>query len=649
MRLEKMHGWNGVVLRVDLTKGKVVKQPLDKEAAKNFIGGRGLNSKVLFDEIKPGIDPLGPENVLCLSSGPFTGTSLSLTSRIEVSTLSPHSNILGDGNAGGDFPAFLRFAGYDQIVITGRANNPTYLWIEDENVELKKASDLWGKNSWETTDMLKEEHGKDTKVACIGQAGENLVRFACTMFDKHYTASRGSGAVCGSKNLKAIAVRGTKKPELADPDEFEKLAREDRTFFIKDKVQREIHEYGTHLGVIRWWPGYRYFQKLLGPKEVPEELTPKGWKKYEVRREGCYGCVVACRDVFKIPSGKYKGEIGKALEYETIFCLGINCGVLKALPIMEMGNLADKYGMCTIPLGNTIAFAKELYNKGMITKKDTGGLSLGWEDTDNQIELIHKIALREGFGNLVAEGMYSFAKIVGKGAMDYCYHVKGLSRGPPHYPVGVFTLAHATSTRGADHLRGRSWAFGENDPVIFKEWVKKGLISTEPVPALIVSENAATLADTIGRCKGSVNNWPSAVPLSFKYPLWDGVAKLLTTATGVEYDATKVVETLERIYAIERAFLIRQGIKRKHDRLVTWPNRKGTPEEKRDLEEHAKMLTEYYKTRGWDQTGTPARKTLEHLGLKYVADELESHGPYPDWDGPPLWPLNKYPHGGARA
>ncbi len=647
---DKMYGWWGTVLRVDLTREKVVKQPLDKETAVKFIGGRGLNSKVLFDEIKPGIDPLGPENVICLSSGPLTGTSVGLSSRIEVSTLSPLSYILGDGNSGGDFPAVLRRAGWDQIIITGRASSPKYLWIENENVELRDASDLWGRTTFETNDMLCEEHGKDVRTMSIGQAGENLVRFACTVFDRHFTAARGSGAVCGSKNFKAVAVRGTRKIEAANPNEFEELSREDREFFRRDKTQLEIHRYGTHLGVIRWWPAFRYFKKLLAPEDIPKELWPEGWKTAELRRYGCYGCVVSCRDVFKIPEGKYRGEVGKALEYETISCVGINCGILDPLAIRVMNNLADKYGMDTIPLGNVIAFAKELYHRGILTKEDTGGIPLEWEDADTQIELMHKIAMREGFGNLLAEGMYSFAKIIGRGAMDYCYHVKGLCRGPPLYPVGVFTLAHATSTRGADHLRGRSWAFGENDPDIFPEWVKKGLIPKDPVPALHVSENAATLPDVIGRCKGSVNNWPSAVPLCFKWPIWDGAAKLLAALTGVEYDGSKLMEVTERVYTLERALLVKQGITRKHDRLVTTPDRKGTPEEKQDLEEHAKMLTEYYQLRGWDlEDGIPTRQTLERLGLKYVADELESNMPYPDWDGPPLWPLDKYPHGGTRA
>jgi len=227
-----MYGWMGTILRVDLTGDKIIKQPLDKSVVKDVIGGRGINSLTLFKEVKPGIDPLGPGNVICFSSGPLTGTPLSLTSRIEVSTLSPLSGILGDGNAGGEFPTFLRRAGYDQIVITGRASKPKYLWIDDGNVELRDASHLWGKTTWQTTDILKKTHGRDVRVACIGQAGENLVRFASTMFDRYASAARGSGAVMGSKNLKAIAVRGSGGVKLALPKEFRKLAWEYTELFL---------------------------------------------------------------------------------------------------------------------------------------------------------------------------------------------------------------------------------------------------------------------------------------------------------------------------------------------------------------------------------------------------------------------------------
>ena len=648
-----MYGWKGTVLRVDLLRNEVTEQPLDESVAKNFIGGRGLNSKTLFDAVKPGTDPLSPENVLCFAPGPLTGTPLGLTSRLEVSTLSPYSGILGDGNAGGSFATFLKWAGYDQIVITGRAGSPKYLWIDNGNVELRDARDLWGKTTWETDDILHRRHGERISVACIGQAGEHLVRFASTMVDKYASAARGSGAVWGSKNLKSIAVRGTGRVKLARPEEFRQLAREDREFFSKDRLQREvIAVYGTHIGMMYWHPGYRYFQKYLAADEIPDDLAPEAWKKYEIGRTGCFGCPVRCRDVYRIPDGRRSGEVGSALEFECIDCLGTNCGIQDPVAIMEMENLADMYGMCVIGLGNTIAFAKELYSRGVISREDTGGLSLDWDDADSQVELIHRIALREGFGDLVAEGLYSLAKITGKGAMDYCYHVKGLSRGT-HKP-GLFALAHATSTRGADHLRGRSWAYGENDADLFRMLVKirmlPPLMSKNPVEGLTISERATTLTDSIGRCKGAVNSWVCAVPLVWKYPMWDGLAKLLSAATGIEFDEAKLVEAADRIYTLERAFNIRQGITRKHDGLPQKPDMKDTRQGEEELEKHEKMLTQYYRVHGSDpDTGIPTREWLEQMGLKYVADELDAHGTYAEWDGPPLWSVEKYPHGGTRA
>lgn len=251
-------------------------------------------------------------------------------------------------------------------------------------------------------------------------------------------------------------------------------------------------------------------------------------------------------------------------------------------------------------------------------------------------------ARREDFGNKIAEGLYGLAKIIGGEAIEYCYHVKGLSRGV-HQP-GVYGLSHATSTRGADHLRGRSWAYGEQYPELFKELQEKGLIPKDIPGIIICSERAALIADLTGRCKCAVNSWPAAVPLVTKYPLWEGVARLLSAATGLKFDSVKIEEITDRVYALERAFIVRQGITRKHDGLPQRPSVKETSKGRRELEEHERMLRGYYKLRGWDvKTGIPTKETLERLGLKYVADELESHGPYPEWDGPALWPSDKYP------
>ncbi len=647
-----MNGWQGRVLDINLTEGKVDWKDLDPWLAENFLGGRGFNSHTLFMNTAPGTDPLGPDNILCLAPGVLTGTPLPLSSRLEVSTLSPYSGILGDGSAGGMFPTFLKLAGVDQVIVRGVSPEPVYLCIEDGRAEIRDASFLWGMNTWETVDALKEVHGRDVKVACIGQAGENLVRFASTMVDKHSSAARGSGAVWGSKGLKAIAVRGTGKVSLAEKEGFRELADADRKFFITDDFQHNtVRKYGTHIGVLTWEPGYRHFERYLDEKDIPPELLPNAWKQYESGRYACYGCPVACKNRYVIPEGPYKGEENAGLEYESIHCLGINSGVTAPEAIMVLSNLADKYGMDVIALGNTIALAKDLYARGIISERDTGGLRLEWEDADTETELVHLTALREGFGNVVAEGLYSMAKIIGGTAPDYCWHVKGLSRGV--HPPGIMALAHATSTRGADHLRGRTWAYGENDGEIFAKLVRDGLVpdvETDVVNCLTLCERVTAVTDAIGRCKGAVTSWVAAVPLVWKYPLMDGVARLVSSATGVPYNEKDIETVGERIYITERAFNVRQGISAVHDRIPQKPEVRDSEQGAVERRQHAEMLREYYRVHGYDEeSGVPSSHRMQELGLNEAARILHQEERAPAWDGPPLRDLSAYPHGGKRA
>ena len=646
-----MYGWGGRVIYIDLTREKVVVQPLSETEAKMYLGGRGLNSYRLFKMVKPGIDPLSPDNVLCIANGVLAGTVLSMTSRTEISSLSPLTGILGDGNAGGEFSAILKHAGYDQIVITGRASKPKYIWIEDDTVEIRDASDLWGSKVGELVDTLRDIHGDDISVAGIGPAGEHLVRFATTMIDKYHSGARGTGAVWGSKNLKAIAVRGTKGVEIADPETFYKLAKEDEEWFKKNEFVQKIYKViGTHYGLLAWYPGWRYYEKYLGPEDLPEGIRPPDFAKYEVGRTQCYSCPIACKDVYKLPRWN---EYGVASEFESIFALGANNAVTDTEAVLKMEHMADEYGMDVITLGDTLALAKFLYEKGIITDTDTGGIPLKWGDAETQIKLIEMIAYREGFGNKLAEGYRNFAKIIGPEALKYCYDVKGLSRGWYHVDFlnGIFTLAHATSTRGADHLRGRSWAYWENDinmdPELVKKLLEGGLpdYRKDPVGALIVSERACTLTDSIGRCKGSINTWPQAIPLVWKYPLFKGLAKLLTAATGYEFTEEKLVEIADRIYLIEMSFNVRQGIKKKHYAVPFPPEIVNTPKIQAEIKRHWEMVNEYLKRRGCDvETAVPKRETLRKLGIEWVADEIENKE-FPEWDGPPLWSLDKYPHG----
>ncbi|MDX9787324.1 MAG: aldehyde ferredoxin oxidoreductase C-terminal domain-containing protein [Desulfobacterales bacterium] len=644
-----MYAWCGTLLGVDLTCQTFEKKVLNPDVARDFLGGRGLNAKTLFDRVKPGIDPLAPENLLCFAPGMLTATSLGLASRLHVSTLSPYSGILGDGNVGGAMASVMKQAGYDQIVVAGASSKPVYLLIEDGEISFHDAGNLWGLTTWATTDALVQRHGKGVCVACIGQAGENLVRQASTIVDKYASAARGSGAVWGSKKLKAMVLRGTGGPELFDRPGYIALTREDKRFLTQDRVQKEVASvYGSHYGVTHWFPGFRNSAKVLSADEIPPALRPEAWKAYEIGRVGCRGCHIKCKNAYKIPEGGRKGEMGEALEYEAIYCLGTNCGVFDPLAIMEMENLCDAYGVDVIAIGNTIALAKDLYNRGIIDDRVTDGLDLSWENVEGQVELIHKTVMREGFGNLIAEGMYALAKRIGKGAMDYCYHVKGLGRGV--YPAGLFSLAHAVATRGADHLRGRSWAAGDNsDEEVLKELVAKGIISNDPVQSIIHGERVTTLADCIGRCKGAVNTWTCALPLVWKGSLFEGLAEMLTKATGIPFTAKMVVAVSDRVGAVERAFNARRGITIKEDRLPQRLEFRNTPEGAMERKTHLTLVRAWYEKNGYDTvTGRPTRQTCERLNIAEVAKRLEEDGPYNTWDGPPLRDLNSYPKGGKR-
>ncbi|WP_418791182.1 aldehyde ferredoxin oxidoreductase family protein [Phosphitispora sp. TUW77] len=639
-----MYGWFNCRLRVNLTIGSLQREIIGEQVLRAFIGGRGLNDWVLFQEVPADADPLSSDNVICFAPGPLTGTAVPMNSRCEVSTIGPHSNILGDGNGGNIFPYKMKRSGLDQIVVTGRSEIPVYLWIENDKVELCDASAFWGMNTWETTDALKKIHGSDIGVACIGQAGETLVRFASVIFDKFSSAARGAGAVMGSKHLKAIVVRGSKKVPVADEVKLKLLAGEDREYFLTNPFQKEtVSRVGTHHGLGYWFPGWHNNAKYLSSKEVPQQIHTEAWAKYQTGRAACHTCPSFCKDVYCIPEGPYAGETGSAMEYEGIHCLGINCGIEEPAPIMIMQNLADKYGMCVIPLGNNIAFAKDLLARGILSLDDVDGLDLSWDNQEAQIELIHRIALRRGFGSILAEGEIGAAKLIGRNSEEYNDQVKGTGRG--HFPPGIFALAHATSTRGADHLRGRSWAFGENDGDLFSQLIEQGFIPSDDIGKLLASEEACAVNDCLGRCKGSVNAWVNAIPLVWKYPLYGGLARVMAAATGISFSENELIMAGRRVYLLEMALNARRGVTRASDRLVQRPELRDTPEGLQQRQQHDAMLTEYYRRRGCNPiNGVPARSALEALGLAEVADVLEAE-PVRTWDGPPLWPLSDYPQG----
>jgi len=637
---DKWYGWAGTILRIDLTREKIVKQPLSKDMACNFLGGRGFNAKVLWDEIEPGTDPLSPNNVLCIGVGPLNGTLMPMSGRFNVSCKSPLTGILGDGNIGGHWASELKFAGYDQIVITGKAKKPVYIWINDDDVEIRSADHLWGKTTWETEKIITKEHGRDVQVCGIGQAGENLVRCSTTIANLFRSGSPGSGAVWGSKNLKAIAVKGTKGVKIAKQNEFLKLTEEDRKFLIENEyIQGTIVGLGTPGYAPYWfWP---FDAKGLTAEEARSKIGGEILlERYTVNLEGCFNCMAPCGRFFRVLVGPHAGIRGRAPEGGSIITMAFYCQNLNWPSILKIINLCNQYSLNTYPTGDVIQLAMELYEKGIITKEDTDGLPLEWGNEEVEIELIHKIALREGFGNKLAEGPYCFAKIIGGEAKKLYSHTYGYGRGAGY--SGSLGLLYMTSTRGADHLRGVS----ERYPP--KLWKGRGLAELNEA-AVILGQHEWVLADCLERCKCAVNTWAIGCPL--RDPLGVGRAKMLSAATGWDVKPEELDKVAERVYNIERAFNVREGCSRKYDR-PPWKSFNLLVNGKHIItqEECDIMLNNYYILRGWNvKTGVPTRKKLEGLGLGYVADELEAGIPYPEWDGPPLWPLEKYPHGGERA
>ncbi|MHA2408137.1 MAG: aldehyde ferredoxin oxidoreductase family protein [Candidatus Ranarchaeia archaeon] len=505
--VNEWYGWAGTILRVGLTKEKIDKKPLTKELAYNFLGGRGFNAKVLWDEIKPGIDPLGPENVLCIGVGPLNGTAMPMSGRFNITCKSPLTGILGDGNAGGYWAPELKFAGYDQIVITGRSEKPVYLWINDDCVEIKDASHLWGKTTWESEKIIQEEHGKDVQVCGIGQAGENLVRASTTIANLFRSGSPGSGAVWGSKRLKAIVVKGTKGVKIADPEKFLELVEKDHEFLLKNEyIQGTIVGLGTP-GYAPYWYWPQDARGLTAEEAKAKVGGEVLHEMYVSQLKGCFNCLAPCGRYYNINTGKYAGTRGKAPEAATIITMGFYCGNLNLASILKLNNLCNQYGLNTYPAGDAIQLAMRLYEKGVITKKDTDGLSLEWGNEEAQFELVHKMALREGFGNKLAEGPYVFAKIIGKGAENLYPHNYGYSRGSGYYglPLG---LLYMTSTRGADHLRGVS----ERYPPML--WKGRGLSKLNE-SAIIIGQHEWVLADCLERCKSAVNTWAIGCPLNY--------------------------------------------------------------------------------------------------------------------------------------
>ena len=621
-----MFGYMGKILRVDLSSGKITEEFPDENTLKMLLGGAGLATKYLLEEVKKGIDPLGPENKLIFMTGPLTGTPSPSTGRYSVLAKSPLTGIWGQANSAGFWGRDLKRSGFDGIIFEGISPNPIYLVTNEGKAELRDAKHLWGKNTSETTRLIKDELGDKFNVACIGLGGENLVKYAAVMNDcdkPNYgrAAGRcGMGAVMGSKKLKAIASSGTMKVEVANPDQYKEEAKNRYDWVNQSLLKMTLEVYGTATMVDlcnikggfptrNWQTGVCEFADKINGTAINETIL--------VGRKPCFACPIACGRLAEIKEGPYKSK-GEGPEYESIGALGAMCEVdnLEAITLAHF--LCNEYGLDTISAGNTIGFAMECYEKGILTKEDTGGLELNFGDADLLIDLVHKIGKREGIGDMLAEGTRNMANKLGKDSIKFAMQVKGLEL--PAYDsraAKITGLAYVTANRGGCHITGyiEGPAFLAMPFMIVEEADVGDPLQEIPEATKVVKdfEDAFGIFDAIGGCKfmGMVlqaEDWSS----------------LISKLMGYEFSVEDFRKTGERLYNLARVFNVREGITRADDTLPARLLEEPLPEG--PAEGHVvnldPLLDAYYEYRGWDKNGKPTQEKLKELGLDWVIDKI---------------------------
>jgi aldehyde:ferredoxin oxidoreductase len=610
-------GYTGKILRVDLTRQSIKEEPVSEDLIKNYLGGAGFAIKLLYDELKPGTPALGPDNKLIFAVGPLTATGASCSSRMAVAAKSPLTGAIGLALAGGQFPAEMKMAGYDMIVIEGRAEKPTYIAIEDGKVRFRSAVKLQGMMTTDTQIFIKEELGDhDYRIACIGPAGDRLVPIACIVNERRAAGRKGLGAVMGSKNLKAIAVRGHKKPAIANAAEFKK-ARQSMNQAMKDSdvLYPEFSKAGTpmvvdtttDLGIfaIKNW-------SATGQIDMVKALGRDAQDTMIITRNHCHDCPVGCSQVKLVTSGPYAGYLSEGPEFESTYSLGSTVGVDYLPAVIAADRLCDEYGIDTISAGVAIGWAMELYEKGILTKKETDGLDLKFGNHAAMIEMLRKIAYREGLGDLLGQGTKKAAGKIGQGTADYAMQVKGLEM--PAYDVRgakAHGLNYATAYTGADHNRGYAFQeiFGNPNP----EKVDRLAIKGKGRLTKWNQDVRAVTCDCATMC---------AFLLDMAVPdiACQNTADLVNAATGLDFTSEEIQKIGERLNNVARLFNIDEGFTRRDDsfpkRLMTEPIKAGAS--KGEVISQAaldEMLDEYYAARGWDKNGTPTPAKLKELGV----------------------------------
>jgi aldehyde:ferredoxin oxidoreductase len=604
------------LLRVDLDSGAHRVDPIDEADVRRYLLGSGLAAKIFYEEMDPNLDPLAPASPLLAFNGLLAGTFAPTGCRSSWCGRSPLTGIWNEANMGGHWGAELRFAGFDGVIVTGMADGPVYLWIHDGAVELRPAGHLWGQEHYETSDQLRKETDAKAQVACIGPAGENLVRLAGVMQggqEHARTAGRGGmGALMGSKNLKAIVVRGKERPRYPDMKTFRDFVKDINGFIQENGVG--LSRLGTAGGV----PA----TELVGDLPL-KNWTLGNWKEEAARISGqriaetiferhthCFACPIGCGKTVKIDDGPYAGVHGHGPEYETLAGFGGNCLCDDLNAISHMNDLCNRLGLDTIGTSGAIAFAMEAYEKGLISRQEIGGLDLTWGNAEAMIDAIHAIAQRQGIGELLADGVRVAAQRLGPQAEPFAIHVKGMEL-PYHDPRAFVSMAanYATASRGACHLEGLSYWIGYGTR--WKDWYDpaewedhnsegKGKVAVD-------FQNYVAAYNPLGLCKFIIKSKVGP----------HETASLVNAALGWDWTAADVLTTGERIVNLKRLINLRLGITRADDtlpqRFLTEPRPSGGAEGV--LPDLDLLLEDYYHARGWTQEGVPTPARLAALDL----------------------------------
>ena len=615
-----MLGYAGRILYIDLTTGKTRVEPLNEEYAKKYIGGIGLGMRLWLENASPGVDPLSAENPLVLTVGPIAGTMWPTAGNGHAFVAkSPESHGVGEAKAHGSFGAELKRAGYDAVILKGKAEKPVYVWIDDDSVQLLDASRLMGKSPAETDDAIREELGDYyVRVAAIGPAGEKLARIACIINDKTRAAGRtGLGAVMGSKNVKAIAVRGTRDIVVAKPEEFMEYVKEFHER-MKGPATQKYRTLGTPENVLvhnslACMPTRNYNNASFeGAEKVSGETLNE---KFVAKIIGCSSCAMRCEHTVVVPEGPYKGTMTR-MEYETLWALGPYCGIDRLDTIIKGMELCNYYGMDAIGAGVIVGFAMDCYEKGILKPEDLGGIEARFGNSEALIQLLEKMGKREGIGDILVDGVKIAGEKIGKGAEKLGQHIKGVEvTGYDLRCLKTAALGFAVSFRGADHNRHGAYAFDVKGKV--------NRLKAEKGRGKLVRdmEDIYTLIDSFIVCKFSRGTYYKELP---------DMAKLYTLVTGYEMTSEELKKAGERINNVAKLFNVREGLTRKDDTLPWKVMNLPIPDEGPSKgayvtqEELDLLLDDYYDSRGWTREGVPTVEKLKELGMDDLMSIVES-------------------------